>query len=156
MNAADSTSIPTNSLKESVEEAVRDGHLGAIVALRVLMSAGDRPVEQLSHWLDWGTKLFACENGKLFASQDPTGGQISLLLTLTTGATISLTAVRSSGRPNESTSTLQLLLMGQHGVARLQGGEDIDPSLNAADAPPQKWRDAIDRSLASGKAVDVA
>ncbi len=154
MNAAESTYIPAASLKQSVEEAVRDGHLGTIVALRVLMSAGDHPVEQLSHWLDWSTKLFACEKGKLFASQDPTGRQISLLLTLATGATISLTTVRSSGRSNES--TLQLLLMGQHGVARLQGGEDIDPSLNAADAPPKKWSDAIDRSLTSGKSVDIA
>ncbi|MDA0834010.1 MAG: hypothetical protein O2955_02435 [Planctomycetota bacterium] len=147
--------IPLTSLYKSVEQTVKSGRLGTIVSLRVLMSTKSRPVEQLAIWLEWTGKLFDSSTGKLYASQDAGGRQISVLASLASGATISLTAVSYSSVDDEPANTLQLLLIGQHGIARLEGGNEIDPALASAEKTSNKWTAAIEKSVHSQAAIHV-
>ncbi|MEX1229505.1 MAG: hypothetical protein WEB58_04655 [Planctomycetaceae bacterium] len=155
MNSPTITRLSATSLQRSVEQTVRDGRLGTIVSLRVLMSAGDRPIEQLAGWLTWSETVFGCETGKVFASTDRGGRQLSVLVSLSSGATLSLTAITYPPASDTPAHTLQLLLIGQHGIARLQGGDDIDPTLSPTIDSSSKWMKAIEQSVRSQTAVEV-
>lgn len=146
------TRIPAASLQQSIEQTVRTGQLGTIVSLRIFMSVTDDADSQLAGWLSWATTLFGSDAAKLFASRDVTGRQTSVLCSLASGATISMTAVLTP--PDDAREpTLQLLLIGQHGIARLQGGDEIDATL-PEDKASSRWRSAIEGSLTSQKPVE--
>lgn len=88
----------------------------------------------------------------LIARQAFGGTQLNVLVTLENGRTILATV--GSGRVNYS--VLKLLLIGNHGVVRLEGESRIDERLLTHDDELQQWKTAVARSLKERKQIVVS
>ena len=85
----------------------------------------------------------------VIARQTSGGTQLNVLVTLENGRTILATV----GSGSVSYSVLELLLIGNHGIVRLEGEDRIDKLVLTNDEGVQRWKNAVDRSLNERKQV---
>ena len=95
-------------------------------------------------------RLVADETGgQILARQNAGGGQVSVLWTAPNGRTVFLTLVST---PTVRQS-LQVLVVGNHGITRLTGGELWEEKLTPAQTPI--WKTEIAESLKRGTSIAV-
>ena len=88
----------------------------------------------------------------LIARQASVGTQLNVLVTLENGRTILATV----GSGSVKRPVLELLLVGNHGVVRLEGKSRIDELLLTNDDELQQWKTAVARSLKERKQIVVS
>jgi hypothetical protein len=77
---------------------------------------------------------------------------ISVIANYAGGQTATVTATEGSGTRAE----LHLLLVGNRGIVRMQGGEDFDETSLPMPSQPQRWKSLIEESLRQRTPVDAA
>lgn len=144
-----------DDLKRSLYSVLETGKIGTPVSMRV-------------HWQMPGTSTDVCvalassmslchsvmkgSPSTLIARQTSGGTQLNVLVTLENGRTILVTV----GSGAVSYSVLELLLIGNHGIVRLEGEGRIDELRLTNDDDVQRWKTVVDRSLTERKQVAVS
>jgi hypothetical protein len=142
-------------LFRAVAQAAASGKIGTPVALRLYAQLQDSEadlVEICGRLLELALPLFAMPAGRLLALRSDAGPQWNLLLTLTSGATLSITI----GCVPKNPPSLQLLCVGNQGVMRLEGGENWSGRLaENSSVAAARWRTWIETSARTRTAIDV-
>ena len=113
---------PIATLEETLEEAVATGKLGSVVSVRALLHLpGEEPDLETaaSALLSLSGRLVGSDPGSLVVRGHGSGRQLNLLLRLDPGPIVSLSLTRGSVDQLE----LALVVVGNHGVIRLEGAE---------------------------------
>ncbi len=133
------------TLEETLGEAVATGKLGTVVSVRALLHLpGEEPDLEAaaSVVLALSGRLIGSETGSLVARGHRSGRQLNLLLRLDAGPIVSVSLTRGSVAQLE----LALVVVGNHGVVRLEGAElagEIGLSAEAFAVADGAWLDRI-------------
>ena len=151
-----------DDLRRALAETVERGTMGVPVALRVCMQLPAlngtlRDVWSLALEIA-GSALPNHRPRRLHAQKTrhgANGRQLSTLVSCDRGETLSITiGCGSAAKPS-----LDLVLVGNRGVVRLEGGEELIADPNATEGgtriDPQLW-DAVERSVKERRALDVS
>ncbi|MGE3316675.1 MAG: hypothetical protein AB7O26_16280 [Planctomycetaceae bacterium] len=144
-------------LERAVSETIRQGEIGIPVALRLNCQFGDRSVDVIEGAimaLHLAETAFAEDRpARLHARRTSDGRQLTVLASYRLGQTFFLTTTAIDG----VRESLDLLLVGNHGIVRLEGGELFVPeSADGSFSDPGGWKSAIERSLREQGAVEFA
>jgi hypothetical protein len=135
-----------------LSSVLKSGQIGSPVALRIhaTLPEGDLELLKVIGLFTTLVRLVADDTqGKLHARQHPSGQQVSVLWNDVNGRTVFLSLMSAP----MAQQGLQVLIVGNHGIARLSGGELWNvPNLEDVASP---WREAIDESLKRGTSVAV-
>lgn len=139
-----------DEIHQTLLEAVNTGKVGTPVALRLhlqLVSTDVDPYLLVAELLQLCEPLFGEEPVRVMARNNNDGRQLNLLFETAAGRTISITI----GGGSTTQAFLSLLLIGNHGVIRLEGADSFDEqSLNDmsdASAKRDHWHSMIASSL---------
>ena len=141
-------------LMQSLAQVVQDGSIGTPVALRIYTHLADPRCElsaAVAAFVEMGQALFNSPPLKLAAQSDAQDRQWNLLLNHAAGQTHSLTLIRGLAER----SSIHLLLWGNHGLCRLEGGELWDATFAVDPAAANLWHERIQSSLESRAPVGV-
>jgi hypothetical protein len=139
-----------DDLRDTLATALATEKIGTPVALRLHVNLAElsfEPAALLATVASWAESIFRASPAKLTARCTGDDRQYNVLLNYAAGQTLLLNIVRGS-----TTDSLQLLLVGNHGVVRLEGGELFDPTGMQPADEIQHWKRPLARSLA-GKAT---
>jgi hypothetical protein len=139
-------------LEHTLGSVLKSGQIGSPVALRIhaTLPEGDLELRKVIGVFTTLIRLVADDSqGQLRARQHPSGRQVSVLWNDVNGRTVFI-SVMSAPMAQQG---LQVLVVGNHGIARLSGGE-LWNVPNLEEEPPH-WREAIDESLKRGTSVAV-
>ena len=142
-----------DDLQNTLATAIATDKIGTPVALRLHVNLADLSVEPaalLAAVASWAESIFSASPAKLTARCTGDDRQHNLLLNYAGGQTLLLNIV--SGSTNDS---LQLLLIGNHGVVRLEGGELFDPTAMLPADDVDDWKRPLARSLAEKATVNL-
>ena len=142
-----------DDLQKTLATTIATEKIGTPVALRLLVHIADLsvvPAALLAIVALWGESIFTASPAKLTARCTADGRQHNVLLNYAGGQTLLLNIFRGS-----TSDCLQLLLVGNHGVVRLEGGELFDPAGMQAVDESQQWENPLARSLAEKNAVNL-
>ena len=140
-----------DDLRRTLTDALETGKVGRPVSIRLyLHSVGADLSALIPTALELAAVAFPNPPVSLLARRDADAQQLSVLLQYEAGQTAMLTVVRA----NTPDSTAHLLLVGNHGIIRLEGGGDLElpPAPHAAGAA---WRERIEQSLHRRAVVPV-
>lgn len=139
-------------LQRAAADAIDSGGLGTPVAVRLVAQLRCDPVRLTAaagHLLDWAARLLAAQPVRLHVRAGAHGSQLHVLACLAGGPTASLVCgVHPTGG-----SELHLLILGNRGLVRLEGGEEFDSATlpwHGAAAESQKW---IEQGLSTAASV---
>lgn len=150
-------------LQQALETVIARGDLGTPVALRISRTHGpealDPPVE-FARLMSLVAAVFPDPPQTVMVQRHDSGWLTSLLMNLAGGQTVSL-SVSHGEAPQD---LLTLVLVGNHGTARLEGGDELEWSTTGAQdgeetvaavagADIDRWRTLIDSSLRQGAPV---
>ena len=139
-------------LRRTVLETVNAGRIGTPVALRWHLFSSEQSdrLPGLLAGLALGEEVFATQAVRLACRASHANRQTSLLCQFPAGQTLLATSVCGCGPDRK----LQLLVVGNHGIARLEDGP-WDGALPAADPEAQaRLSAAIEKSAAAGTFAD--
>lgn len=150
-------------LQQALETVVSRGDLGTPVALRISRTHGPEaidPAEEFARLMSLVTVVIPDPPQSVMVQRHDSGRLTSLLLNLAGGQTVSL-SVSQVQAPQD---LLTLVLVGNHGTARLEGGDELEwsttgpqdgeeTSTAVAEADINRWRTLIDSSLNQGTPV---
>ena len=150
-----------DDVRESLAAALKGGQLGTPCSLRARLQMAQPAADLLrsqealatlaAPWLPAGVMT-------LYARRAAADQELSVLAVHERGPTVFLTAGRGAARG----STLDVLLVGNHGIARLEGADclDADAWAEAVEATAvqhpewwKAWRAAIEESLRTQQPV---
>lgn len=144
-----------SEVQSALADAVRTGKLGTPVAARVHVQLVDDAVEPdavLAPVLEMLRPCFDHPPASVRAREHASEGQWNVLFQTAAGGTVFVTV----GCGAANAPGLHLLVIGNHGVLRLEGAECFRPGdLSAAAPAPQAWSAAITESLRSGRSIDI-
>ncbi len=141
---------------ESALNAARNTRkIGLPVSVRVFAEFADGSA-QLSKWaallVEMARRTLSADPQRVMARLDRRGVQLSLLVDFAAGRTAALTLVRGIA----SCDALDLILFGNHGLARLEGAECFDAGDSAgAEQACEELLAAIEASVSQGEAVEL-
>jgi hypothetical protein len=153
--------VTLEQLRRALSNSLTDESVGIPVALRICLPISDPQTNLLQCWnaaLDLADAAF--ENlrpARLYAQRESNGRQLSVLVTCRGGQTLSVT----TGRGLMDKPSLDLVLVGNRGIVRLEGGECLDQECllqnrsSHGSGHYNPWHLAIERSLREQNAVDV-
>ncbi|HAB12127.1 MAG TPA: hypothetical protein DCE47_10600 [Planctomycetaceae bacterium] len=136
---------PMATLEETLAEAVATGKLGSVVSVRAMLHLPGEESDletAASVVLSLSGRLVGSETGSLVARGHGSGRQLNLLLRLDAGPIVSLSLTRGSVDQLE----LALVVVGNHGVIRLEGAElaeEIGLSAEAFAVADDAWLERI-------------
>lgn len=135
----------------AIHDAVATGKIGTPVAVR-LHAHFSNPQTDLAAAFETVMAeiepLFPAAQWLLMARRSASARQLTLLLKNDAGRSVFVTLTRGGSR----TFSPSLLVIGNHGILRLAGGNDFSEALlNAASGT--SWKSAIEASLAQTAAV---
>lgn len=142
-----------DEVKGTVLKAVDSGEVGTPVALRLHLqqppskSALAARVEAL---LQLAGDVFGVTPSKLTARGNAGGKQLSILFEYASGQTLFVTVGSAAQQ-----ATLHLLLVGNHGLIRLEGAELIGGFTTSAASNSAGWQSKIDESISSSGPVTI-
>ena len=140
-----------DDLNRTLSKAIATQKIGTPVSLRLHLHLPDPQVEligALSSLMQIAEPVFATKPSRLMARQDITGRQLNVLIETKAGETIFLTI----GRGSADSDNLNLLLIGNRGIVRLEGPELFE--FSAVDAPHvHDWSRPVEESLSKNQAV---
>ena len=144
-----------DDLKRTLCSVLETGKIGTPVSMRVHWQI---PKTSTDVCAAFASSMKLCHSvmkgspSTLIARQAAGSTQLNVLVTLENGRTILATI--GSGCVNYA--ELKLLLIGNHGVVRLEGEGRIDELLLTNDDEVQQWKTAIDRSLNERKQIVIS
>ena len=144
-----------NDLKRALCSVLETGKIGTPVSMRVhwqMPKTSTDVCAALASSMDLCQSVMRDVPFTLIARQASVGTQLNVLVTFVNGRTILVTV----GSGCVSYSALELLLIGNHGVVRLEGECRIDELLLTNDDEVQQWKAAVDRSLKERKQIVVS
>ena len=139
------------TLEETLGEAVATGKIGTVVSVRVLLHLPDETADlesAASVVLALAARLLGSDAGSLVTRGHESGRQLNLLLRLDAGGIASVSVTAGSVPQLE----LALLVVGNHGMIRLEGAElagEIGLSGESFAEADAAWRDRISGSAAT-------
>ena len=150
-----------DELHAALAESLAHGTAGVPVALRIHLQYSDPRTDLFRGWAAaLGMAETAFSNTrltKLFAQRESNGGQLNVLVTYSGGQTLLVT----SGRGSAARPSLDLVLVANRGIVRLEGEEFFEPDefdpdhVDPIGRHQDHWHAAIERSLREHAAVDV-
>jgi hypothetical protein len=149
--------VKFGELKHALSETIRQGDIGIPVALRVNCQFGDRSHEVIDGALIASqlaeTAFSEVAPARLHARITSDNRQLTLLASYALGQTLLLTTTAVDGARSE----VDLLVVGNHGIIRLEGSEFFEPDGTPSPSTDiaTRWKAAIERSLSSQQAVDM-
>lgn len=142
-------------LEWALLETIRQGEIGVPVALRVNCQFGDRLTSalagavSLTHLVQ--TAFSESAPARLHARTTSDYRQLTVLASFPLGQTFFLTTTAIDGAP----PAFDLLLSGNHGIVRLEGGDLFDSvSSTEVSVDQSGWKTTIERSLREQRAVE--
>ncbi len=132
--------------------AAENGQVGTPVALRLhgrFSEPKAEPSAVLAAAIDLGDRLFGDSPARLMARGDTETQCMNALISYGGGATLFVTC-GAADRPS-----LHALLIGNHGIARLEGAELFDGCPPQPNAKAAQWEVPLQRSLKEGCAVEL-
>ena len=141
-----------DELRSALKCALETGRIGQPVAVRLHLRVGTgraTPEQLLVGLAPVVADVFGDSHQRVLARSNADFGQVSLLLEYDSGAT-ALTTVVALG---DAAPCLQVILIGNHGVMRLEGGTDFELSELQADAG--RLLELVQQSLACGEPVNA-
>ncbi|QDU43360.1 hypothetical protein Mal52_18320 [Symmachiella dynata] len=141
-------------LQPKLQQAVANGQIGSPVALRVYLKSSRTDADLQSGCITamgMARELFDSPPARLMVRGD-LQRQATVLVTCASGTT--LFATLESG--TVESSSIQLTLVGNHGIANLESAEwtPAEPSKETPEST--RWRQALSESHATGKAVAIS
>ena len=139
-------------LEETLGEAVTTGKIGTVVSVRALLHLPDEQADletAASVVLGLAGRLIGSDAGSLVTRGQESGRQLNLLMRLDAGGILSVSVTRGSSSQVE----LVLVVVGNHGVIRLEGAElaeEMGLSGESFGDPDDLWRELIARSVSTG------
>lgn len=139
-------------LKSALAQAVATGKLGTPVSARVHVqlaeAACDLPAV-VGGVLQMLSPAFDEPPARVRARKHPDTGQWNVLLQTATGKTLFVT-IGCGSRP---VASLELFVLGNHGIIQLQGGDAF--AWEPRDERTVAWTNAVDEASATGREVAV-
>ena len=143
-----------DELRQTLLEARSTGKIGTPVALRVHVQLQDRQANfsiAVAAVMQLAKSVLEATPIELTARSDIDRRQLNVLFRYAGGQTVLVTL----GRGAVSAASLQLLLVGNHGVVRLAGGDGFDERSLTAGDDVDRWNSWIDNSLSRGATVSL-
>lgn len=138
-------------LERALKAEIDNGRLGEPVALRIhAVARWDKDLlDGLGNFRPLLILMGDISSGHVHARRHSSLQQCAILWTTDTGKSVLLTL----GRSRSAKQSLHLLLIGNHGMTQLQGGEDWSDvfSPNA----PSLWEKEIQESLRRGTSIPL-
>jgi hypothetical protein len=147
-------SMTIDELRNALRQALETGKIGVPVSLRLHCQLADREVDLVSALaavLPLAEDCFSTAPVSLAATQDAGQRQLNVMLQYAAGSTVFVTVGRGSAVRNR----LHLLVVGNHGVVRLEGADAFDAGNVGTTADSQRWRAPVAESLKRREAVSV-
>ncbi len=144
-----------DELNQTLTEARAGGKIGVPVSLRLHLQLSNPQADLMAALLaviQMARPLFGAEPSKLMARGDSTGPQLNVLATFTGGQTLLLTL----GRGAVERATLDLLLVGNHGLIRSEGAELFAEPVFTVPETVGQWKSWVDKSLRQNVSVDLS
>jgi hypothetical protein len=145
-----------DDLQTALSDTLATGKIGTPVSLRLHLQLTEPDADlfaAMSAVMQMIEPVFSSSSARLRARQDADARQLNVLLDYTNGETVLLTL----GRGCAKQPSLNLLVVGNHGVVRLEGGEMIEESAGSTTSSDgTHWKHVVETSLASGSAVVFA
>ncbi len=144
-----------DDLKRTLCSVLETGKIGTPVSMRVhwqMPKTSTDVCAALASGMNLCQSLMKDSPSTLIARQASVGTQLNVLVTLENGRTVLVTV--GSGCVHDA--VLELLLIGNHGVVRLEGEDQIDEPLLTHDDEVQQWKTAVARSLTERKQIVVS
>ncbi len=141
-------------LQKTVARAVSGGKLGTPVSLRLHVQLAEQDAdlaETFSAVIPLAEQLFQVAPSTLMAQQSDRGKQLNVLVHFDGGQT----ALFTIGAGSASQSQLHLLLVGNQGIARVEGGELFDEATIPIPDDGEPWRTSVGQSLKQQSAVTL-
>ncbi|HUG90850.1 MAG TPA: hypothetical protein VML55_08460 [Planctomycetaceae bacterium] len=137
-----------DDLARALDGAVAAGRIGTPVALRVhaVLPAGGDLVAALAALMRRLAEPLFGPPGRLTARRDADERQLHALASYPSGPTVLVTLAATRSRD----PSLELLVVGNHGVIRLEGGEcfaGLPPSADAGAAEVERYRELVAAGL---------
>ena len=113
-------------LTRALSDLLRRGEIGTPVSLRMFLHLPEPNADldsAVATLMRLAASVFPCEVADLAARLDSEERQLNILIRMSDGRTVSLTVVRGG----VTTVPLNLLLIGNHGIVRLEGGDAMLP-----------------------------
>ncbi|WP_339908736.1 hypothetical protein [Symmachiella dynata] len=141
-------------LQPKLRQAVAQGQIGSPVALRVYLKSSHTDADLQSGCITamgMARELFDSPPARLMVRGD-LQRQATVLVTCTSGATLFATLEGGTVK----SSSIQLTLVGNHGIANLESAS-WTPAEPPEESPEStRWRQALSESHATGKAVAIS
>lgn len=141
-------SFTLRELTRTLSETLQTGKIGIPVSARIRITSSATTEQLLPAVMTLLSSVWEEKHLTLRATQHKTGLQTDLQLHLESGPTISISLIQNS--PQES---CRFLLIGNHGVIRLEGEDDFDFTPNPDSAPQEIWNQLLQKSLSTGQPV---
>ena len=144
-----------DELNATLAAALASEKAGTPVSLRLHLQVAETTndsVDLTAMLMPLVETVFNARASRLLARRNVAADQLNVLFTLADGKTAFITCGRGSTRH----TSLQLLLVGNHGIIRLEGGQLFKPGKAVDAAGSRYWRTAIEKSLAANAPISLA
>lgn len=141
-------------LKSTLADAVSGGQVGTPVSLRLHLQITSKQTDAtglVAALMPLAETIFAASPQQLIARRNNSAEQLSVLFEYAGGQTCFVTC----GAGCATHDSLQLLLFGNRGQIRLEGGELIDAESLSGELASDVWRNRIETSLNAGGPVSI-
>ena len=146
-------------LHKTLTDALATGKIGTPVSLRLHLQLADPSTNlatTMAAVMRIAETVFDIPSATLSAQRDVGERQLNVLIESANGQTVSLTI----GRGCTDVATLDLLLVGNHGVVRMDGTEFFDEAslespVPAADQDGRDWQTPLETCLTTNKVVEI-
>jgi hypothetical protein len=143
-------SMTLTELRAALAQAVATGKLGTPVSARVHVQLAESECDLpsvLGGVLRMLSPAFDEPPARIRARKHASAPQWNLLLRTTTGRTIFITV----GCGSRATAALDLLVVGNHGIVQLQGGDAFE--WEPQEEPRPAWMSQVDEAIATGREI---
>lgn len=141
-----------DELRTTLEETLATGKIGTPVSVRLHLQFSDAQADlprACAAAVQLTSAVFKDSPATLAARRDAQDRQWNVLLKHAGGQT----ALVTLGRGSAERARCHLLLVGNHGIVRLEGDEFDESSAQAEPQQVERWRKALETSFAQDAAV---
>lgn len=145
-----------DDLSRAVTAALETGKIGTPVAMRLYVRCADDsidPAAVLNAAASLAGAIFSASPQNLTARFSEDRRQLNVLLGYADGQTLLLSVIGDVAGDG-----CDLLLIGNHGIVRLEGGElfdAVEPDSVSPDGETDRWQQLIAQSLATGEVIEL-
>lgn len=145
--------MTSEELQKSLLSEATGGRIGVPLSLRASIQLADADTDLVlvaTDLLQFAGELLSGHPSRLMAKSDAQTRQINALVEFDKGQTATITVGRGSVAHDEA----QAILVGNHGIARLEGGELFEYGVRAENPNQLEWRRRLELCLKTGEPVE--